>query len=160
MRARVLGILLAGVVGSVAQAGSFFLASASKEELVAIDLETLQRSGDAVTFWSTTFYPIAQSKGRDRYDEMLTKARMDCRADMVTNLYVVTYALGSNTPVESGDMHVDSLPIIPESVAALAKAGVCAQPLPVEDGTGKVFVGTREQLMTVYRKLIVEGKVK
>jgi hypothetical protein len=88
-----------------------------------IDTGSVQNDGSRVTFWLRREYSEAQASGSRRYDEELSRQRIDCRARTVRVLQSEQRMDGA-TVARGGDAREED-PINPDSVMQDVLEFVC-----------------------------------
>ena len=102
------------------------IGNSSEGYIFYIDTQSMNRSGDSVTFWMKKNYPT-----RDKYGDFSSKSNetINCRTREYITRYLMTYDdlnnNGKNTDSISKPASVSWEPIPPESMIEIAMKFVC-----------------------------------
>ena len=104
-----------------AWADDWRIVSASREEFLAIDASTIERSGGRTLYWSLSLYRVTQSDGVDYY---MNRGAIDCDAMTIELLTELQYN-ASHVVIANYTPNAGPSPIPPSSVGATLYRTLC-----------------------------------
>ena len=128
MRGIVLGIGLAMLAGQ-AVAGSYVLVSANGKTVDLVDVGSIKRAGDVVSYWDITLYHEPQRVGNfGLADYMTSRFKVDCVKDEATLGFTVFYRANGEVVTTSGGE--TPVPLVPNSIGEAQRNATCSPPSP------------------------------